>query len=98
MIKPRETSEASVSRVDDDDYDQLRLSFETMGCLPPNVQVQPFPGVGLTLRRPPSNMPDFDFVAHDYAPLAPEARGKGQTQQPSPLSSSASLPSSRDRF
>lgn len=73
MIKPRETSEASASRVDDDD-DQLRLSFEIMGCLPPTVQVQPFPGVGLTLRSPPSSMPDFDFVAHDYAPLGPEAR------------------------
>lgn len=53
----------------------VRSSFEIMGCSAPNMhtnQSHSTPGVGPTLSRPPSGMPDFGFSTHDDTPLEPE--------------------------
>lgn len=43
----------------------VRSSFEIMGCLTPINRTNAVPGVGATLSRPPSSMPDFGFVGQN---------------------------------
>lgn len=49
------------------DNDGVRSSFEIMGCMSPTTQSQTVPGVGATMSRPPSSMPDFGFVPQQTA-------------------------------
>lgn len=70
----QEVGEASTTQVQDNNDNHPRSSFEIMGCLTPNLgtnQLQPVRGVGPTLSRPPSSMPDFGFVGQNNAPSEP---------------------------
>lgn len=54
---------------------QLRSSLEIMGCVTQNHPTnQVVPGIGATMSRPPSNMPDFGFVRQSNAPSVPAAQ------------------------
>lgn len=67
----QEVGEASTTQVQDNNDNHPRSSFEIMGCLTPNPgtnQLQPIRGVGPTLSRPPSSMPDFGFIGHNGTP------------------------------
>lgn len=70
---PRDAAEVSAASGQiEHENDGPRSSFEIMGCLAPSTnQVQVVPGVGPTLSRPPSSMPDFGFVSSEAA-LTPE--------------------------
>lgn len=52
----------------------VRSSYEILGCLTPIHQTQGVPGVGATMSRPPSNMPDFGFVGRNSPFSGPVAQ------------------------
>lgn len=61
-----ESSAAGAARGDNNRQNTARSSFELMGCVTPSMgtnQSTNVPGVGATLSRPPSSMPDFTFAA-----------------------------------
>lgn len=79
-----ESSRATAGHNDGDN--RVRSSFEIMGCLTPNLgtnQSQPVPGVGPTLSRPPSSMPDFGFIGNNNAPPQPVPQIASQPQEDS---------------
>jgi len=66
---------------------ELRSSLSIMGCTGPGNHITSIPGVGATLSRPPSRMPDYDHIVNDNTPLpieasmqSPSNEGHGQEQ------------------
>lgn len=62
----------------------VRSSFEIMGCLTPINQTSTVPGVGATMSRPPSSMPDFGFVGHSGTSPGPVAQDAEDIPEDSP--------------
>ncbi|KAK7700262.1 hypothetical protein SLS64_011075 [Diaporthe eres] len=66
-----EDGESLAAPAEEVNNNQVRSSFEIMGCVTPNHptdQLQLVRGVGTNLSRPPSSMPDFGFVGQNDAP------------------------------
>lgn len=66
-----EDGESLAASAQEVNNNQVRSSFEIMGCATPNHptdQLQLVCGVGTNLSRPPSSMPDFGFVGQNDAP------------------------------
>lgn len=60
-----ESSATGAARGNTVRHNTARSSFEIMGCVTPSMgtnQSTTIPGVGATLSRPPSSMPDFGFA------------------------------------